>query len=188
MRRRDVLASAMLGLPALGACHTLLAADPKAAPALPGPPPLTVSIAIPVHHGKRSLNEYGHFHVLVTNTSKDVVNVWTDKFSWGYGNLSFEMVDDAGQTTKIRKKPRAWEKNYPDWLALGAGESYVLGVDLFSAQAGDIWEGLPVKANKPVPQHIKLKAVYEIRPDQESTTLNVWTGRLESRQDVYTIW
>lgn len=185
MRRRTLLTSALLGLPTLGLARNLAAADSKTLPPL-ALPKLTVSIAIPGREGKRSLNQYDHFHVLVTNHSPDNLNLWTDRFSWGYDNLSFEMVDEAGQTTRITKKPHDWLKNFPDWLTLTSGESFVINVDLFSAQAGSIWDRLPVKANRP--QHVQLKAIYEIQPTPESGVHNVWTGRLESRQNGYTIW
>ena len=53
---------------------------------------ITVSIAIPVHGEQRPLNKNEHFHVLVTNTSDKPLRLWTDRFSWGYDNLSFEQT------------------------------------------------------------------------------------------------
>src|SRR6188472_4536687 len=87
-------------------------------------PPLELKIAIPVHHQHRSLNTGDHFHVLVKNVSDAPLRLWTDKYSWGYGNLSFEQVAADGTVTKVKKKPRGWDKNFPDWLELQPGDSY----------------------------------------------------------------
>lgn len=154
-----------------------------------GKAPIALSIAIPVHHGQRSLNEYNQFHVLVTNVSDKPVRLWTDRYSWGYDSLSFELLQGDGKVTPIIKKPRGWDKNFPDWLELQPGESYVLNVEFYSARGQAIWENVPSaaeQANKPM--LVKLRAVYEIRPDEQSQKLGVWTGKVESPVETYAIW
>jgi hypothetical protein len=151
--------------------------------------PISVSIAIPVHHGHRSLNTADHFHVVVVNASDKPVRLWSDRFSWGYDNLSFELVADDGAVTPITKKPRGWDKNFPDWLELPPGGSYVLNVDWFSAAGREIWENAPLAGGAaPKPRLFKLRAVYEIKPDGESKKLGVWTGKIASPVDVYAVW
>lgn len=152
------------------------AADPN--------PAVEVKIAVPVHHGHRILNEGDHFHVLVKNASDQPVKLWTDRYSWGYSNLSFEIVGDDGKVTAVRKKPRGWDKNYPDWLELKPGDTYVLNVNW---NAADIWEN-PPQAGGAKPTLIKLRAVYEITPDEQSAKLGVWTGKIQSVVDTYAIW
>ena len=147
--------------------------------------PIVVSIAIPVHHDHRSLNEADHFHVIVRNISQKPVRLWTDRFSWGYGNLSFEQVGEGDKIIRIAKKPRAWTKNFPDWLELQAGESYVLDVNLFNA---DVWENTPAVDPTLKPKVVTLRAIYETRPDEESTKLGVWTGKITSVTEAYAIW
>lgn len=148
-------------------------------------PPLELKIAIPIHHQHRSLNTGDHFHVLVKNVSDAPLRLWTDKYSWGYGNLSFEQVAADGTVTKIKKKPRGWDKNYPDWLELQPGDTYVMDVNFAAA---DIWENPPTAAAGKKPTLVKMRAVYEITPDQESTKIAVWTGKLQSAVDTYAIW
>lgn len=148
-------------------------------------PPLELKIAIPVHHQHRSLNTGDHFHVLVKNVSDAPLRLWTDKYSWGYSNLSFEQVAADGTVTKITKKPRGWDKNFPDWLELQPGDTYVLNVNFAAA---DIWENAPTAAAGKKPTLVKLRAVFEISPDEESTKNAVWTGKLQSAVDAYAIW
>lgn len=168
-------------LAAVVLCGTSLADDKD--PAAGGP--ITVSIAIPVHHGHRSLNESDHFHVVVRNVSEKPLRLWTDRYSWGYDNLSFEQTLDDGKTTRITKKERGWDKNFPDWLELQPGESYILNVNLFAA---DIWNDVPTANPKAKPKLVKLRAIYEVQPDDESKKLGVWTGKVASATDTFAIW
>ena len=148
-------------------------------------PPLELKIAIPVHHQHRSLNTADHFHVLVKNVSDAPLRLWSDKYSWGYGNLSFELIGDDGQVTKIQKKPGQWDKNFPDWLQLQPGDTYVLNVN-FAAK--DVWANPPVAGPGKKPTPVKMRAVYEISPDEYSVKYAVWTGKLQSAVDTYAIW
>ena len=150
--------------------------------------PVKVSIAVPVHHGHRSVNEGDHFHVLVTNVSGKPIRLWTDRFSWGYDNLSFELIGDDGKVTRIVKKPKEYDKNFPDWLELEAGGSYVLNVDWFSEQGRGVWENVPAAGGKAKPTLVRLRAVYESMPDDESRKLDVWTGKILSPVQTYAIW
>lgn len=171
---RVALAVLLIALPA-GVC----AADE---------PALKISLAIPLHHQQRSLNDGGHFHVLVTNVSDGPVRLWSDRYSWGYGNLSFESIDDNGNVTRIAKLPRDWGKNYPDWLELAAGESYVLNVDWTSEAGRALWDGPPGAAGKQRPTLVKLRGVYEVLPDDQSRKLGVWTGKITSPVGSYAVW
>lgn len=150
--------------------------------------PVKVTIAVPIHHGHRSLNEADHFHILVTNVSDKPIRLWTDRFSWGYDNLSFELIGDDGKVSRIVKKPREYDKNFPDWLELEAGGSYVLNVDWFSEQGRAVWDDAPVANGKAKPTLVKLRAVYEVIPDEQSRKLGVWTGKIVSPEQMYAIW
>ena len=168
----------------LTALGTIVVADDVPEPMAP----VKVSIAIPIHHGHRSLNDGDHFHVLVTNVSNKPIRLWTDRFSWGYDNLSFELIGADGKVTRIAKKPRAWWKNYPDWLELEAGGSYVLNMDWSSEKGRGIWDNVPTAGGKERPPLVKLRAVYEVLPDDESRKLGVWTGKTSSPVGTYAIW
>ncbi len=73
-----------------------------------------------------------------------------------------------------KKKPMEWTKNYPDFMELAPGEHYV--IDVYPHRG---WTGFPLPASGKE-MKLKLRAVYEIRPDDDSKKLNVWTGRIES--------
>jgi hypothetical protein len=150
--------------------------------------PVAISIAVPKHHAHRSLNTASHFHALVTNTSDKPVRLWTDRFSWGYDNLSFDLIGDGGEVVRITKNPRDWTKNYPDWLELAPGETYVLNVDFFSDAGKEIWDNPPVAEGAAKPKLLKLRAVYEISPDTQSKELGVWTGKITSAAETYAVW
>ena len=49
------------------------------------------------------------------------------------------------------------------------------------------WENSPLPA-KNENRDVKLRAVFEIRPDGESKQHGVWTGKAESPELTYTIW
>ncbi|WP_254506928.1 hypothetical protein [Anatilimnocola floriformis] len=148
-------------------------------------PLLELKIAIPIHHNHRSLNTSGPMHVLVKNVSDAPLRLWTDKYSWGYRNLSFELVGDDGSVTKISKKPREWSKNFPDWLELKPGDTYVLSVDLLDKT---VWENAVAATPGKSPTQVKLRAVYQINPDEQATKNAVWTGKLQTAVDTYAIW
>jgi len=151
--------------------------------------PITVSIAVPVHHQYRSLNDGDHFHILVKNVSDKPVRLWTDRFSWGYDNLSFELIGDDGTITTIQRTPRSWTKNFPDWLEVAPGECWVIDVNWFTAKVKDIWEKAADRPeSSPKPKLVKLRAVYEVHPDAESKKLGVWTGKVLSPVGTYAIW
>lgn len=150
---------------------------------------LSVTIAVPKHHNHRSLNTTDHIHVLITNKSDEAIRLWSDKYSWGYFNLSFELIDEGGMIVgAISKKPRGWGKNFPDWLQIGPGESYVLNVDFFSEQGRNIWSNVPQPRGGAKPHLVKLRAVYEIQPDAQSAKHDVWTGKIKSAVETYAIW
>jgi hypothetical protein len=145
---------------------------------------ISISIAIPVHHGHRSLDLNDHFHVLVTNVSDKPLRLWTDQYSWGYENLSFEQILDDGTVIEIRKKAREWRKNFPDWLELQPGENYVLNVLL----SPDVWDNAPIADQPNKPKLVKLRAIYKVPPDEQSDKLGVWTGKIVSPVGTYSIW
>ncbi len=148
-------------------------------------PPLELKIAVPIHHQHRSLYTGQQFHVLVKNVSDAPLRLWTDRYSWGYDNLSFEVIGADGSVTAVKKKLREWSKNIPDWLQLQPGDTYVLTVNF---SANEIWENPPEALAGKKPTQFKMRAIYEIKPDDQSTKHAVWTGKLESTVETYAIW
>ena len=123
-----------------------------------------------------------HFHVVVTNLSNGPISLWQEWCSWGYFNLSFEARDAGGRTTTIAKKPRDWTRNFPCPVLIAASEHWVIDVDLEPS----VWENSPL-AGGSGRATVRLKAVFEIREDNESKKERVWTGRVSSPENEYTI-
>src|SRR4051812_27123537 len=96
-------------------------------------------------NGVRTLTFYSpdqSFYVVVTNVSKEPVRLWKEWCSWGYFTLSFEMTDDKGKVTPITKKVRGWDKNHPDWMLVGPGDSMVFAVNFDES----LWTHSPLPA------------------------------------------
>jgi hypothetical protein len=123
------------------------------------------------------------FHVVVTNTSDRPVRLWREWCSWGYFNLSFVVTRDGGRPVTVRKKPRGWDRNFPDATLVPPGEHMVWDVTFEDST----WQDCPVPTPGK-PQTVTMKAVYEIRPDKEAEAVHVWTGRVSSPSDSYTLW
>jgi hypothetical protein len=149
--------------------------------------PLTVQI-VPTHSrdGRQSLDlpePASHFHVVIANVSKDPIRVWKEWCSWGYEALSFEALDVDGRSLVISKIPGEWNKNYPDPFEIAPGGPMVVDVSLDPST----WQNSPL-AGASGKADLRLKAVYEIRPDRDSERMKVWTGRAVSEQLQYTLY
>lgn len=113
------------------------------------------------------------FQVVVTNMSDTKQKLWKEWCSWGYFNISFEVVLKDGTKCRITKKMRAWTRNGPDYLIVEPQNHFVYNVRF----ADDIWQGFPEQMSA---QDVKINAIIEIEPDEKSQKLGVWTGRIES--------
>jgi hypothetical protein len=153
-------------------------------------PPLKLTLVRLEQAGQRSIflgpkeNHHSQFHVVVTNVSSEPERLWDDRFSWGYGNLSFESMDDEGRHQNIVKKARSWWGNVPACFVLQPNELLVIDV-VFDPK---VWELPFPQAAIDKPQQFKLRAVYEIRPDKQSDKEKVWTGKIVSPWGDYAIW
>lgn len=162
------------------ACNPVLAGPDS-------PVQLTVQI-VPTHarDGRQSLDlsdSASHFHVVIANVSKDPIRVWKEWCSWGYEALTFEALDVEGRPLAITKLPGEWDKNYPDPFEVVPGGQMVIDVSL----APSTWQNSPL-AGASGKADLRLKAVYEIRPDKESERMRVWTGRAVSPSLQYTLY
>ena len=95
--------------------------------------------------------------------------------------MSFEFTDQSGKEWVVKKKLRAWSKNYPDYVTLEPQESLVL--DVYFANAA-IWDGFPYPAGA-VGEPFTMAAVFEAKPDDSSRKYSVWTGRAVSKAQKY---
>ena len=144
--------------------------------------PLSVSIAAPLYGETRPISLHGrqpHFHVLLTNTSDAPLHFWREWCSWGYYALSFELTDEHGKTWIAHKKKTRWTYNFPDFWTLLPKDSLLIEV-YFTDK--DRWEGFLSR-----PTHLTMRAICEVRPDDESRKLDVWSGRVASEPHKYVI-
>lgn len=122
-----------------------------------------------------------HFHVVVTNVSAQPIRLWREWCSWGYYMLSFRVTDETGKTIDVKKAPRAWKKNYPDWTLIQPGDHMVYEVSFDE----ETWPNtVPAKGKT---QQVKMSAVIEVKPDVDSEKEKVWTGTVSSPEQAYTI-
>lgn len=152
------------------------------------PATLAVRIVPSRYHetGGRAIELYQpsqHFDVVVTNVSDRPVRLWREWCSWGYFSLSFVVTGEDGKSVTVSKKPRGWDKNYPDATILPPGDHMVFEVTFDDA----IWQ------NSPLPERgrsraVKLKAEYAVGGDKDAEKLGVWTGRQSSPEEPFTIW
>jgi hypothetical protein len=162
---------------------TLLSSSHAADEAAPGPFKVQIVSRKSTGKGPRNIALYekgDHFHVVVTNVSDNPAKVWKEWCSWGYYNLSLEARDPEGKVATISKRPRGWDKNYPDPMEIAPGEHMVINVN-FEPYT---WPKSPLSA-KSHKATIRLKAVYEIREDRHSKEMGVWTGRVSSPELEY---
>jgi hypothetical protein len=122
-------------------------------------------------------------YVVITNTSGSPVRLWREWCSWGYFNLSFVVADERGRTATVTKRPRGWDKNFPDWSIVPPGDHMVFAVS-FDAS---IWQGAPLP-ERGGSRTIKMRAVYEVSADEEAKKRGVWIGRISSPEGVYTFY
>ena len=124
-----------------------------------------------------------HFHVVVTNISDEPVRLWREWCSWGYFNLSFVVDDAAGNPVVVKKRPRGWDKNRPDWTILEPGDHMVFEVSFDES----IWQDAP-RSEAGQARSVRMKAVYEVKADDQSKEHGVWTGRVHSPEADYTVY
>jgi hypothetical protein len=124
-----------------------------------------------------------HFYVVVTNVSDEPVRLWREWCSWGYFNLSFVVTDGAGEEVRVTKRPRGWDKNFPDDSIVPPGGHAVFEVSFDES----VWQDAPLpEAGKS--RAVRMRAVYEVKEDDESVKHGVWTGSVSSPDETYTIY
>ena len=113
-----------------------------------------------------------YFYVVLSNISKNNMSVWREWCSWGNECLSFDITIPNAKTFRVTKVPREYGKNWPDSFVVQPGNHFV-----YKVRFNDDWAGFPKDWKK---QKVKIKAIYEVKKDDSTERLNVWTGKLES--------
>ena len=124
-----------------------------------------------------------HFYVLITNRSNEAIQLWKEWCSWGYFNLSFEARRKDGKVLVISKRDRGWDRNFPCPTTVPPGGHVVRDVALEPS----IWENSPLSGGSGQAT-VGLRAVFEISEDPKTREFNVWTGKVWSAEDQYSIY
>lgn len=117
------------------------------------------------------------FQVIITNISDEPVQLWETWNSWGWYDLSFEILDDSFNILHtVEKKGRLWTRNFPSFFTLVAGDQIVIDVCFNKTD----WQ-FPLEGEEdPERSEAYIKAVYTIPEDEETDEFGIWTGRIES--------
>jgi hypothetical protein len=155
--------------------------------------PLSLSIALldsPYNHEIYvSINTNCHFHVVITNNSKQPQNLLQEGSSWGWETMSFELIDEKGNKYLIHRTGAAWTDNAPVHWILKPGEHYVRDICLAQIYQGqNSWTGFPERLNQGQNLKVKMKAIFEVTIDKGAYGELLWHGRIESQPVTCTIF
>ena len=126
-------------------------------------PPLPVGI-----HSK--------FKVSILNGTKVAVSFPSEKCSWGYEMISFELVSPAGKSQIISRKPKSWYKNALVGDSTSSTEMVIRSIDF----SDGTWVGLPAGVSGQTDGwKIKVRAVVE--KGKYLSDRGYWTGKMESK-------
>jgi hypothetical protein len=156
--------------------------------------PLSLSIALLDSPNNREIyvciNTNCHFHVVITNNSKQPQNLLQEGSSWGWETMSFELIDEKGNKYLIsRNGPTFWTDNAPVHWVLKPGESYVRDICFAQIYEGqNSWAGFPKELTNGGNLKVKMKAIFEETIDTSYDGAPLWHGRIESQPVVCRIF
>jgi hypothetical protein len=159
------------------------------------PSDLKLSIIVP-NQDNKGANEYqnhkidltradAHFHVLITNISQKQQRIWQGWNSWGWYNLTFEVLDSSGSLIyKLEHKKAKWTVNFPSSYCINPGEQFV--IDVYFARK-DEWLLPFLKGKKEGEFKVNMRAIYEIPEDKDTKEMGIWTGKIKSEIGKYAL-
>jgi hypothetical protein len=159
--------------------------------------PLSLSIALLAspfnHEAYVSINTNCHFHVVITNNSKQPQNLLQARSSWGWPTMSFELTDEEGNKYLIHRIPADWPDNAAVYWILKPGEHYVRDICFAQIyQEKNSWTGFPEQLTTGGNEKFKLKAIFEVAIDEglgpSFNPVPLWHGRIESQPVVCRIF
>ncbi|MCB2377490.1 hypothetical protein LGH70_07850 [Hymenobacter sp. BT635] len=137
-----------------------------------------------------SFSHTGCFHVLLTNTSEQPVNLFEEWNMWGHSALSFEIIYPNGQKTRSVRAKLIWDKNFPSTVTIAPHGFYVFNVTFNTdPKEGDVWQNSP--RSKESYDHgvsCRVRAIYSIESSKQATEAKAWTGTVNSPVRSYIIW
>jgi hypothetical protein len=136
-----------------------------------------------------SINTNCHFHVVITNNSKQPQNLLQEGSSWGWETMSFELTDEKGKKYLIHRTPAVWTDNAPVYWILKPGEHYVRDICFAQIYQGqDSWTGFPNELTNGGNLKVKMKAIFQVAIDKGFDSAPLWHGRIESQPIVCRIF
>ena len=127
------------------------------------------------------VHEKDHFHVKLKNNSNETLRIWKEWNSWGYFNLSFEVLNTKGEVVKVITKntDRIWTRNAPTSIVLAPNKEHISDI-YFSPKEWDnlINDGF---------HELILRPIYTVDKTAESQKHSVWTGKIIGEQTKCTI-
>ena len=118
------------------------------------------------------INIHRQMNVVITNKTESDLAVWAENCSWGYRCLSFKILFGDDEFTVVQKGQN-WTVNGPSAFVVKPQDHFVSNVRFIDEK----WQGLPQKWDS---QKVRIKAIFQIKPDDESRKLGVWNGKMES--------
>jgi len=144
-----------------------------------------LSVAIVIPHVDDDLGELRwsagppapYFHVLLRNTTTAPQRIFQEWNSWGYYALCFELTNESGETTVVRKGIAFWTRNGPSYWTIAPNDFAI--IDVYFADRGTWGDGFWLKSGNPTGR-VKLRAIYQVNADESSKKLSIWTGKITS--------
>ena len=203
-------ASSAASFPTSPSRSALVASSGQVSPI--APVPLAVSIVIPdgisgdaIVLGDRSY----HFDVVIQNVSNRPVRLWSYNCSWGFDNVSLQVLAINGKRLSkpilLTRGVTEWTANMPTPRVLPPHGIVVQEIHLYSdgqkvppGEAGKLPDGvytLPggdVYINFPLPkrgerEQVEMRAFFDIPTDVWAKQDGIWTGRVTSAVNDYTV-
>jgi len=136
-----------------------------------------------------SINTNCHFHVVITNNSKQTQNLLREESTWGWETMSFELIDEKGNKYLIQRTPIWCTDNGPVHWVLKPGESYVREICFAQIYQGqNSWAGFPKELTNGGNLKVKMKAIFAVDIDTSYDGAPLWHGRIESQPVVCRIF
>lgn len=120
------------------------------------------------------------FYVVLTNISNEPQSVWETWNSWGSQTISFEFTLPDNRRVVVSKGPQGFTMNFPSTFLIPSGGHKVYPIRL------DKWWNVG-SIPKSTEMLVSLKAVYEVPVTPEAASYHVWSGRVESGIDKFTL-
>jgi hypothetical protein len=116
------------------------------------------------------------FDLKITNTSQIPIRIWSTRYSLGYDSFHFKLSPLEGNPILIRRKPRIWTVNPPDFITIQPNSISTQKLDLNDGT----WE---VEKLQIEPQReMIISVILEIRADEDTRKYGIITGNYESNR------